>query len=99
MATDSSDGYSGFASYNFTDQISAFGRYDEVKPTQETNSALRDRYYNLGVAYSPVKAVSFALVYKHDKAENGVIGTSNGNIGGVRNGTYDEFGLWGVFAW
>jgi predicted porin len=97
LATDSSDGYSAFGSYNVTPQVSVFARYEHVKPTKDSNSALKDNYYNVGVSYSPRKDIDLALVYKRDKADNGVISTSNGNIGGVTNGTYDEIGLWGQF--
>ncbi len=58
---------------------------------------LKDQYFNGGIQYEAFKNVDLALVYKHDKAENGTISTSNGTIGGSTNGTYDEFGVWGVF--
>jgi predicted porin len=97
--TNSSDGFSVFGSYKFTPQVGVFGRYDWVKPKQDSASALKDNYFNVGVSYSPAKIVDFALVYKRDKVDNGLIGTSNGNIGGSTDGTYDEFGLWGQFRW
>lgn len=98
-AKDSSEGYSVFGSYNFTDKISAFGRYDWVKPADDTNDDLKDNYFNIGVSYSPTKIVDFGLVYKRDKVENGTWSTSNGSIGGSDEGTYDEVGLFGQFRW
>ena len=96
---DKSDGYSLFGSYAFNDKFGMFGRYDRVKPNKDTKPALKDDYFNVGLTYSPAKIVDFALVYKRDQADNGVIGTSNGNIGGSSKGTYDEVGLWGQFRW
>jgi hypothetical protein len=62
---------------------------------------LRDRYFNVGVNYKPIKELDLALVYKRDRAKNGFLSTSNGTIGGIDNltsGSYDEFGLFGQFA-
>lgn len=95
--SDKSDGYSLFGSYSFTDKISAFGRYDYVKPTKETADTKKDNYYNIGLTYSPAKIVDFSLVYKRDSVENGTLATSNGTIGGSDKGTYDEVGLFGQF--
>lgn len=96
-AADKSDGYSLFASATVMPKLSVFGRYDWVKPRKDTVPGLKDEYFNIGIQYSPAKIVDLALVYKRDRAENGVIPSSNGNIGGSINGTYDEFGLFGQF--
>ena len=95
--SDKSDGYSLFGSYSFTDQISAFGRYDYVKPNKDTVDDKKDNYFNVGLTYSPAKIVDFSLVYKRDSVENGTLATSNGTIGGSDKGTYDELGLFGQF--
>lgn len=95
--SDKSDGYSLFGSYMFTDQVGVFGRYDRVKPNKDTVSAKKDDYFNLGVSYSPAKIVDFSLVYKRDQVDRGLLSTSNGTIGGVNKGTYDEVGLFGQF--
>ncbi len=99
LLTNNSKGYSVFGSAKFTDQFGVFGRYDWVKPKEDTSPTLKDNYFNVGVSYSPAKIVDFALVYKHDKVENGSIATSNGTIGGSVDGTYDELGLWSQFRW
>ncbi len=76
-----------------------FGRYDSVKPKQDTAPNLSNHYFNVGLQFEPTKIVDFSLVYKQDKVNNGVFATQNGTIGGVRNGTYDEVGLFGQFRW
>jgi gas vesicle protein len=97
--SDKSDGYSLFGSYNFTPEVSAFGRWDYVKPSKSLKTSEKDNYFNIGVNWEPVKIVDLALVYKRDKVDNGLFSTSNGTIGGVNNGTYDEVGLWGQLRW
>lgn len=95
---DKSNGWSAFGSFAFTPKISAFGRYDWVKPARDTNPDLKDHYFNVGVDYKPIGPLDFALVYKRDRANNGFLSTSNGTIGGLNNatsGTYDEIGLFG----
>ena len=99
VASDKSDGYSLFGGYSFTDQIGVFGRYDWVEPNKDTAPDKKDHYFNVGVTYSPAKIVDFSLVYKRDAIDNGTLATSNGTIGGVNKGTYDEVGLFGQFRW
>ena len=83
-------------------QFNVFGRYDWVKPTHielaGTGGSVKDQYLNLGVDYKPIAPLDFALVYKHDRANNGFIGTSNGTIGGLDHGSYSEIGLFGQLA-
>lgn len=96
-AQDKANGYSVFGSYSFNDKFAAFGRYDWVKPNDDTASNKKDNYYNVGLTYSPAKIVDFSLVYKRDSVENGTLSTSNGVIGGTNKGTYDEIGLFGQY--
>jgi hypothetical protein len=98
-ASDKSEGYSAWASYAFTPEISLFGRYDWVNPKKTTSPGNHDNYFNVGVQYEPVKIVDFSLVYKRDKVDSGTVNTGNGLIGGSIGGTYDEFGLFGQFRW
>jgi hypothetical protein len=95
---DKSDGWSVFGSFAFTPKIAAFGRYDWVKPSKDINPALKDHYFNVGLNYKPIAPLDLALVYKRDRANNGFISTSNGTIGGLDHGTYDEIGLFGQVA-
>ena len=101
-ANDKSHGWSAFGSFAFTPSIAVFGRYDWVKPTQTilagTGGSAKDQYFNVGVNYKPIPPLDLALVYKHDRANNGFINTSNGNIGGLDHGTYNEIGLFGQLA-
>lgn len=99
--TDKSNGWSAFGSFAFTPKIAAFGRYDWVKPNRDTNPALHDHYFNVGVNYKPIPPLDLAVVYKRDRANNGFLSTSNGTIGGVNaatDGTYNELGLFGQLA-
>jgi hypothetical protein len=105
---DSADGYSLFASVAPVPKWSVFTRYDHVKPSRIINPAFKDSYYNVGIQYSPTKIVDLALVYKHERGENGAFATGDlqsGVIGCsvsaanacIGQGTYDEFGLFGQF--
>jgi len=98
LASDKSNGWSAFGSFAFTPKIALFGRYDWVKPSRDINPALKDRYFNLGLDYKPIAPLDFALVYKRERASNGFIATSNGTIGGLDRGSYDEVGLFGQLA-
>ena len=96
---DKSHGMGAFASYQFTPLVGVFGRYDWVRPNtlDPEGNKRKDQYYNAGISFSPAKIVDFALVYKHDRVDNGFFNTSNGNIGGADDGTYSEVGIWGQF--
>ncbi|MEO8925821.1 MAG: hypothetical protein ABI306_01545, partial [Caulobacteraceae bacterium] len=78
LLTNTSDGYGAFGSFNFTDKIAVFGRYDYVKPQRTTTPSFHDNYFNVGVSYKPIKPLDFALVYKRDSVLNGLLSTSNG---------------------
>ncbi|HEY1607533.1 MAG TPA: hypothetical protein VGF77_18245 [Allosphingosinicella sp.] len=104
VPSDTSDGWSAFASYKVAPLFTLFGRYDRVRPTRDLFPAIRDNYFNFGVAYSPAKVVDLALVYKRDRVSHGFFAPSNANpsnfafpIGGRDEGTYDELGLFGQF--
>ena len=96
---DRSHGWSAFGSFAFTPKISLFGRYDWVKPTRvvlaATQGAPRDRYFNVGLNYKPINPIDLALVYKHERTDHGFLSSSNGTIGGLDHGSYDEVGLFG----
>ncbi len=96
--TDKAHGWSAFGAFKFTPQIAVFGRYDWVRPSQDLNPDLKEQYFNVGLDYKPIAPLDLALVYKHDRANNGFVKTSNGTIGGLDHGNYDEFGLWGQFV-
>jgi hypothetical protein len=105
--SDKADGFSAWASYAFSEQWSVFGRYDDAKLSKDVAADLKDTYYNVGVAYKPIKQLDFALVYKNEKVKNGSASISSGNangsvlIGGATaagSGTYEEVGIFARWA-
>jgi hypothetical protein len=96
--TNTSEGISAFGSWFFTPKFSIFGRYDWLKPQEDTKSSYHSNYYNVGLSYKPIGPLDFALVYKHDNVINGLLSTANGSIGtlhanGIGSGDYDEVGI------
>jgi hypothetical protein len=98
LTSDKSNGWSAFGSFAFTKDLAIFGRYDWVKPNKETNPDLKDHYFIVGLNYKAIKGIDIALVYKRDKAKNGLISTSNGTIGGIDDGPFDEVGVFSQVA-
>ena len=105
---DKADGFSGWASYAFAQNTwSVFARYDETKLSKDVAPDLKDKYFNVGIAYKPLPQLDFALVYKNEKVNNGstsvASGDANGSVliggaTGTTNGTYEEVGIfarWG----
>jgi predicted porin len=95
---DKADGVSVWGDYRVDPRWAVFARYDHAKPSKDVSPDLKDDYLNVGVAARPLKGVDVALVYKYEKVENGVINTSNGKIGGVGDGKYNEIGVWAQVA-
>jgi hypothetical protein len=96
--TNTSEGVSAFASVNITKQFSVFGRYDWLKPQEDTNNSFVSHYYNIGIDYKPIAPLDLALVYKHDSVTDGLLSTQNGTIGTLHanlkgEGVYDEVGV------
>lgn len=99
VASDKADGFSAWASYNFSGNWGAFARGDSAKTSKDLNDGLKDQYFNVGVVNHPRKNIDVALVYKHEKVDGGgTVNTSNGLIGGLDEGKYDEVGLWAQVA-
>ncbi len=92
--TDKADGYSLWGSYSISKKTAVFARYDDVKPSKDLAPTLKNTYYNVGVAVTPVKGIDIAFVYKQDKVENGLWKTTNGTIGGAGVGKHNELGIW-----
>jgi hypothetical protein len=96
--TNSAEAVSVFGSFNFTPKFSIFGRYDWLKPMEDTAPKFESNYYNIGLGYKPIGPLDFALVYKHDSVLDGLLATANGSIGtlsanGIGKGEYDEVGV------
>jgi Phosphate-selective porin O and P len=99
VASDKADGLSLWGSYNFNDHWGVFARGDSAKTSKDLNSDLKDEYFNAGVVSHPRKNIDVAFVYKHEKVDGGgTISTSNGTIGGLDEGKYDEVGFWAQVA-
>lgn len=97
VATDKSDGYSGWLQFMVDKEWTLFGRYDSANPSKDLNPNLKFTYYNLGMQWKPVKAVTGSLAYKYADIKGGTFGTSNGTIGSAvtgQKGKYNEIGLW-----
>lgn len=100
VATDKSDGFSGWAQVNLNPEHSLFGRYDHSTPSKDLKPDLEFDYYNAGWQWTVNKAFAAALVYKRAQVEGGTLGTGNGTIGSVdpRNkGRYNEIGIFTVY--
>ena len=106
---DKADGFSAWASYAFAEnQWSVFARYDDAKLSKDVAPDLKDKYFNVGIAYKPIPQLDVALVYKNEKVTNGSNSVSAGNangsilIGGATaagEGNYDEVGVFARWGW
>ncbi|NGY06104.1 porin [Solimonas terrae] len=85
---DKADGYSFWASYDITDIITVFGRYDDAKPSKDLAPNVKVKYYNAGVQYVAAKGISLALAYKGNKTDTGSSATDKKT---------DEVGIFGEF--
>jgi predicted porin len=98
---DEAEGESVWASVDLTAKLAVFARYDAAKPSKTLAAALKDDYFNVGVAFKPRKGIDLALVYKNERVADGSISTSNGTIGGINaltGGRYSEIGIWSQIA-
>jgi hypothetical protein len=98
--TDKADGVSLWAQFNVSTETMLFARYDDVKPSKDLNSALKDTYYNLGVQYRFNKSFAGSLAWKYAEVKGGTLSTGNGTIGSTvpgAKGEYNEIGLFGVY--
>ena len=88
--TTKSSGTSLFGSFDFPDSaFSAFARYDDVKPTKDTDASQEDKYYDAGVAWKSSANLTWALAYKYDKV------TDNLKLGNTTDSLKSqEIGVW-----
>jgi hypothetical protein len=99
--TDKALGMSAWASYALPASLTLFGRFDYVKPHDDTASDVKDAYWNVGLQYEPVKPLDLALVYKGEQVKSGTLSTSNGTVGSSvagEKGTYREIGVFAQFS-
>lgn len=66
LATDSVAGWSLWGSYDFGN-AAVFARYDRADMSQQLDPALKDTYWNAGVAFPFAKGVKVAVAYKDDR--------------------------------
>jgi len=104
VASDKADGYSGWASYDFTPMFGVFGRWDSAKTSEDLAPNLKDEYFNVGLAAHATSKVDVSLVYKHEKMDNGLINSQysgfSSKIGTVpmTSGKVDEIGIFAQVA-
>lgn len=79
--SDRADGYSLWASYEVMRPVTAFARFDRVRPSRNVDPALTDTYFDVGVQYEVRKGIVAALVYKHDRMRGSVDTLINDEIG------------------
>jgi hypothetical protein len=104
-ASDKADGYSAWASYDFTPMFGVFGRWDEAKTSKDLAPNLKDEYFNVGLAAHATSKIDVSLVYKHEKMDNGFINTAytgySAKLGTVAmsSGEVNEIGIFTQVAW
>lgn len=102
--SDKADGYSAWASYDFTPMFGVFGRWDQAKTSKDLSPDLKDEYFNVGLATHPTKGVDVSLVYKHEKMDNGLINSQYGGFSKtfgtapMTSGEINEVGIWAQVA-
>jgi hypothetical protein len=100
VATDKSDGFSGWAQVVLNPQWMLFARYDQADPSKDLKPALQFTYYNAGAQWTLNKAFSAALALKQAEVEGGTLGTGNGTIGSTnakKKGKYQEIGVFTIY--
>jgi hypothetical protein len=101
---DAAKGYSLIASYSFTPMWQVFARYDNANLSENVLPKLKDKFYDVGIDYKPLKSLDLALVYKNEQVYNGsaTIGSGDANssyvIGGATSGTDGTFREVGIYA-
>ncbi len=101
---DVAKGFSVLASYAFNSSWNAFTRYDDVNLSENVLPGLKDKFYDAGINYKPLKGLDVALVYKVELVDNGAATISsadaNGSytIGGATSATDGRFREIGLYA-
>ncbi|MCB1567883.1 MAG: carbohydrate porin [Xanthomonadales bacterium] len=93
--SDTSDGWSAWASHAFDERYTVFARMERARPSRDLDSYAQDRYAHLGLEYAVTKGFDLALVWKQaalDVGSQGVHGTL------TRNRRTHEIGAWGQVA-
>ena len=99
---DKSEGTSIWGSYQVTPMVSVFGKSEFVQPDKAVvfpSASKKDRFFNVGVNFEPVKIVDLALVYKHYKTTGNNAPAALPVPAVWTSATYDEVGLYGQLRW
>ena len=106
LNSDAAKGYSLLASYALNSTWNVFARYDSVNLSENVLPNLKDKFYDAGIDYKPLKSLDLALVYKNEQVYDGAatIGSADANgsyvIGGATSttsGTFREIGLYAQY--
>lgn len=68
---DKADGFSVWASWEFTPKWGVFARGDSARLSKDVNPGREDEYFNVGVVSHPRNNIDVALAYKHNKVSGG----------------------------
>ena len=87
------DGYIGWAWVKFGGNVGLFGRYENIKTKIDGNAVeMTTDHYVVGVEYSPIKNITFAVAFDQDKDKNA------GNVAGATQ-KVTKAGLFTEFKW
>lgn len=90
--SDTSSGWSVWASVALSETISVFARHDRADLSRDIDPQAQDTYYNVGMQFQVIDGFKLAAVYKHEKREGSVATPLPPH---VANLTTNELGLWG----
>lgn len=79
--SDKATGYSLWGSYEVVKPVTIFARFDQAKLKKDTDSSLKNTYYNFGAQYAVRKGILVALVYKHFKNKDNTMNQKYNEIG------------------
>ncbi len=80
-AKDKSTGYSLWGSYQITEPVTVFARYDYAKLSKNVDPSLSDSYFNVGAQYAVRKGIVVSLVYKNERLKDSAHETKFNEIG------------------
>jgi hypothetical protein len=93
--SDTSDGWSAWASHAFDERYTVFARMERASPSRDLDSHAQDRYAHLGLEYAVTEGFDLALVWKQAALDVG-IHDAPGTL--TRNRRSHEIGVWGQVA-
>lgn len=79
--TDKADGYSFFGNVDVAPDVAVFARFDSARPDKNTDSALKDTYYNAGISFKSSEDITWAVAYKSEKLADDTNEKNNNEVG------------------